>query len=315
MLLALAAVAAAALLLRGEETSITVEPNWVGIIDPKSNRVVDQVPAGIRPGPLAAGGGSVYAANLDGKSLTRIDPDSTKVVDTIPLDATPNGVAFGHGHVWVVHGLTGQVTRIDPALGGVKTFTDVAATRIRSPVAAVASGSEYVWAVFGDSTLARLEPKAEQVEQTFAGARPTAVVEGGDMVWVVSSASDSTVYRFNPDTFRTGPIGRNTNVGRRSTGIAYGHGAGWVASSGDDFVTRIDAGTNSAVQIPVGAEPVAVAVGAGSVWVANAGDGTVSRIDPATRKVVKNDRGREPAFRNRRRRRARLGDGAGTLNS
>ena len=102
MLLALAAVAAAALLLRGEETPITVEPNWVGIIDPKSNDVVDQVPAGIRPGPIAAGGGSVYAANLDGKSLTRIDPASTKVVDTIPLDATPNGVAFGHGHVWVV---------------------------------------------------------------------------------------------------------------------------------------------------------------------------------------------------------------------
>ena len=80
-------------------------------------------------------------------------------------------------------------------------------------------------------------------------------------------------------------------------------------------MTRIDAGTNSAVQIPVGDEPVAVAVGAGSVWVANAGDGTVSRIDPATRKVVKTIEVGNQAVRHRRRRRARLGDGAGALNS
>ncbi len=45
--------------------------------------------------------------------------------------------------------------------------------------------------------------------------RPTAVVEAGGMVWVVSSG-DSTVYRFNPPTFRVGPLG-GTDVGRRST--------------------------------------------------------------------------------------------------
>ena len=110
------------------------------------------------------------------------------------------------------------------------------------------------------------------------------MAEGGGGLWVVSSG-DSTVYRFNPDTFLAGPIGR-TGVGRRSTGIAYGHGAVWVTSSGDDLVTRIDPATNSTRQIPVGEEPVAVAVDEQAVWVANAGDGTVSRIDPASAKVV-----------------------------
>ena len=51
-------------------------------------------------------------------------------------------------------------------------------------------------------------------------------------------------------------------------------------------MTRIDPGTNSPRQIPVGEEPVAVAVDNEAVWVANAGDGTVSRIDPASAKVV-----------------------------
>ena len=51
-------------------------------------------------------------------------------------------------------------------------------------------------------------------------------------------------------------------------------------------MTRIDPGTNSARQIPVGEEPVAVAVDEQAVWVANAGDGTVSRIDPVSVEVV-----------------------------
>ena len=203
---------------------------------------------------------------------------------TTTLAATPTGVAVASAAVWVAHGLTGQISRVDPQLGGITSF-DVARTQQRSAVGAVAPGVGSVWAVFGDATLARVNPRTNAVETTFAGSRPTAVTEGGGGLWVVSSG-DSTVYRFNPATFLAGPIGR-TSVGRRSTGIAYGHGAVWVTSSGDDLVTRIDPGTNSTRQIPVGDEPVAVAVDEQAVWVANAGDGTVSRIDPVSADVVK----------------------------
>jgi YVTN family beta-propeller protein len=283
-LLALVGVAAAAaFLLRGEPAAITVEPNWVAVIEPKTNDVVGAVPAGVEPGPITSGGGAVWVGNLDDKSVTRIDPASRKFVETITLDKTPTGVAFGHGDLWVAHGLTGEVTRIDPELDGRETFDDVAKTKFGSSAGAVAAGTA-VWAVFGDATLARIDPKSSVVERTDVGPRPTAVVEGGGSVWVVSSAN-STVYRFNPPTFLAGPLGR-TSVGRRSTGIAYGHNTVWVTSSGDDIVTRIDPSTNAAPQIEVGDEPEGVAVGAGAVWVANAGDGTVSRIDPATRRVV-----------------------------
>jgi YVTN family beta-propeller protein len=295
-LLVVAGVAAAvAVLLESEATPVVVEPNSVAVIDPASNEVVGQVPAGNRPEAIAAGGGSVYAANLDGKSLTRIDPATRKVVDTIPLDdKTPTGIAFGHGHLWAAHGLTGQVTRIDPELGGQETF-DVAETRRISPDGAVGAGPSDVWAVFPDGTMARIDPTSGSAESDVIEAlnRPTAVVEGEGMVWVVSQG-DSTVYRFNPPTFRVGPLG-GTSVGRRSRAIAYGFGMGWVASSGDDLVMRVHASTSSAIAIPVGREPVAVAVGADAVWVANAGDGTVSRIDPGTREVETIEIGNRPA--------------------
>jgi len=277
----------AAFLLRGEAAAMTVEPNWVAVIDPRTNEVVDAVPAGTEPGPITSGGGAIWvgnAGNVDGKSVTRINPSSRKVVETIALDATPTGVAFGHGYLWVAHGLTGQVTRIDPAFYGKKTIDDVAKTRFAS-AGAVAAGPDAVWAVFGDATLARIAPESSIVDRTDAGLRPTAVVEGGGWLWVVSSAN-STVYQFSPDTFLAGPLGR-ASVGRRSTGVAYGHDAVWVTSSGDDLVTRIDPSTYAGRQIGVGEEPQGIAVGAGAVWVANAGDGTVSRIDPAKAEVVR----------------------------
>jgi YVTN family beta-propeller protein len=293
VLLALASLAAALVLLRDDAAAVVVEPNSVAIIDPASNEVVGAVAVGNRPGPLAAGGQAVWAGNLDGASLTRIDPKTRDVLDTVALTATPTGVAFAAEHVWAAHGFTGELTRLDPQLGGKKTL-DVAGTRLRRSVGAVAAGPSGVWAVYGDATLAHVDPRTLRVEGTFAGSRPTAVVEGGGSVWVVSSG-DSTVYRFNPPTFLNGPI-NETNVGRRSTGIAYGHGAAWVTSESDDIVTRIDPGSNATRQIEVGDRPAAVAVGAGSVWVANAGDGTVSRIDPGARKVIKTiDVGNAPA--------------------
>ena len=278
--------ATAAFLLRGEEAALTVEPNWVAVIDPKRDDVVGAVPAGIGPGPITVGGGAVWVGNLDDKSVTRIDPTSMKVVKTITLDKTPTGVAFGHGKLWVAHGHTGQVTWIEPELGGTETIDDVAKTEFGSSAGAVDAGATDVWAVFGDATLARVDPTASDVERIDVGVRPTGVVEGGGWLWVVSSGN-KTVYRFSPDTFLAGPLHR-FSVGRGSTGIAYGHDAVWVTSSGDDLVTRGDPDTSgiSTRQIEVGDRPEGVAVGAGAVWVANAGAGTVSRIDPATTKVV-----------------------------
>jgi YVTN family beta-propeller protein len=272
-----------------------VEPNSVAVIDPETNDVVDTVQVGTLPGPIAAGGGFVWAANLNGKSVTQVDVGSRKVVETISLQATPTGVAFGHRHLWAAHGLTGQVTRIDPELGGQKPFDDVAKTKRRSSDGAVAAGPTGVWAVFGDGTMARIDPTSGAVDSDLIEAlnRPTAVIEAAGMVWVVSSG-DSTVYRFNPATFRVGPLG-GTGVGRRSSAIAYGFGFGWVASTGVDLVLQIHASTNSPISIPVGDEPVAVAVGAGAVWVANAGDGTVSRIDPRTRDVEAIEIGNRPS--------------------
>jgi YVTN family beta-propeller protein len=292
-LVVLALVAAAVLLAtRGTKSGLSgVRPNHLGIIDPKTNDIVDEIQVGIRPGPVAVGGGAVWVGNLDERTLTKIDAKRRTSAGTYPLDnRTPTGIAVGAGSVWVAHGALGKLAAVDPEFGQVTKTIDIAGEALGSANGAVAVGAGAVWAVYGDSTLARIDPTDVHVTgRTFTGNAPAGIVVMSGYVWVVNTDSAS-VQRFQPGTFDQGPLGTPTSVGRRATAIAAGEGAVWVANTGSDTITRIDPGTAGAAPttepIRVGDAPTAVAVGVGAVWVANSGDGTVSRIDVATREVV-----------------------------
>jgi YVTN family beta-propeller protein len=280
----LVAGATAALAFRSAPASVTVLPNQVAVIDPETNRVVEAVQVGTRPGPIAAGVGSVWVGNLDDKTVTRIDDRRRTLIRTIPLDnRTPTGLAFGFDAVWVAHGRLGQVSQIDPQYNEVSSPIDVGGTAFGSPNGVIAVDRDSVWAAFGDSTLARIDPVAARVaEQTRAGQLPAGIAVDSGSVWVANSG-DSTVMRYSPETFTEAPL-RTFSVGRRPTGIAAQGGEIWVASTADDSVRWIDPDAGDR-PIPVGKGPTAVAVGADAVWVANTAAGTVSRIDPETNEV------------------------------
>jgi YVTN family beta-propeller protein len=262
-----------------------VQPNHVGVIDAETNEIVAEIPVGIRPGPVAVGAGSVWVGNLEDRNLTRIDPAERSAVGTISLDnRTPTGIAVGLGAVWVAHGLRGQVSRIDPQFSQVTRSIPVAGTAFGSPNGSVAIGAGSAWAVFGDSTLARIDAAGKVLERGLAGSQPAGIVVAAGSVWVTNSG-DATVHRFSPETFRQDPL-QTFNVSRRPTGITYEDGDIWVANSGDDVVTRIDPGSGATLQVSVGEGPSAVAYDSDAVWVANSTAGTVSRIDPNRNEVV-----------------------------
>jgi YVTN family beta-propeller protein len=282
------AVLAVAALARDESAVLDIEPNSLALIDPSTGELVDVVAGLIRPGPIASGAGSVWVGNLDDGTLARIDPGARQVVDTISLPATPDAIAFGHGAVWVAHGRLGTLSRVDPRFGTRETIR-VAGRAISFPTGGVATGLGAVWAAYGDSTLARVEPGAGTPRRSgrwVAGGGPAGVVTGFGSVWV-ASAGDATVRRFDPRTFEEGPL-REYTVGRTPTAIAAGAGAIWVALREDDAVTRIEPnlGSGSARAIEVGDGPTGVAVGEDAVWVASSADGTISRIDPRTNEVA-----------------------------
>ena len=281
-----AVVAGAALLLSRDPEPLMAPPNSIAVIDPATNTVVDVLPAGvIRPGAIAEGAGSVWVGSLDGHTLARIDTGTRKLTATVPLPATPTGVAFDFGAVWVAYGRLGAVSRVAPQFDRVTRTVDVASRALYFPFGSVATGDGFVWAVFGNSTLVRLDPAdLDRPASGEAGIGPSAIAFGFGLVWVANSG-DSTVWNFNPLTFEEGKIHAYT-AGQSPQGLAVGADAVWVASSLDDAVTRIDPLTDARDDVAVGDDPAAIASGVDSIWVANRSEGTVSRIDPTTRKEI-----------------------------
>jgi YVTN family beta-propeller protein len=279
-----AGIAGGVVLLTRHFSVVPLVPvNAVGIIDPKTKKVVGHVPVGSTPGPVAVGLHGVWVANLGDRTLSRIDLKTRTVVRTISLNATPTGVAVGARAVWVAYGLLGTLSRVAPQYNQVsKTIQAPVGPFGRARgVAAVGAGS--VWVAYGDSSVFRIDPTSMHVVfTTFAGNSPSAVAFGIGSLWVVN-AENSTVTRFNPPTYG---VATTISVGRLPSGVAVGGGSVWVTDEAGDAVSRIDPVTNSVTTIPVGRAPVGIAYGAGAVWVANSGDGSVSRIVPSSNTVV-----------------------------
>ena len=98
----LAAAAAAAFLVTRDSGGglAAIRPNSVGMIDPGTDRIVAEIPVGIRPGPVAADARSVWIANLQDRNLTKIDSRRRTTAATISLgNRTPTGVAVEAGAV------------------------------------------------------------------------------------------------------------------------------------------------------------------------------------------------------------------------
>jgi YVTN family beta-propeller protein len=59
----------------------------------------------------------VWVAVGVGDSVVRIDPKTAKAVQTIHVGHSPEGIAVGPKSVWVANGQDGTLTRIDPDPG------------------------------------------------------------------------------------------------------------------------------------------------------------------------------------------------------
>jgi YVTN family beta-propeller protein len=288
LLLGAAIAAGIVELASGGADAVRVAANSVAVIDTHSDRVVGQAPVGDRPGPIAFGSGSLWVANLDDQTISRVSPRTLRTLSTIPIGGPPTGIAANGSGVWVVESALSQyvdstsvfVARIDPDFntpsGGVRIGNVIP----DGPGVVAASGNS-VWVAPSTGRLTRLNASTDKVAyQKDPNASPAGIAIGDGAVWLTDNEADN-VTRVD----RTGALS-SIPVGNGPSGIAVGAGGVWVVNSLDDTVVRIDPSTGSGtVTIPVGSSPAGIVVGAGSLWVANSGDGTVTRINPHTNRV------------------------------
>ena len=265
---------------------LVVAPNSVGVIDPRTSKVVGQIPVGVRPGAIDVGGRTVWAANEDDKTISRIDAGKRTLSHTITLaGSTPTGVAAGRNAIWVAEGASGALVRVDPKYNLAGNPVLLSTSRVSGgPKGSVTVGGGSVWVAFGNTSVFRVSPVSGKGRVIgYAGFGSSAVAYGEKALWVANQTAN-TISQFSP---LTNAKLRDFPVGREPSGIAVGGHAVWSADTGDDSVSRVDPGSESVKSIAVGRAPVGIDYGEGALWVANSGDGTVSRIDPATGRVVR----------------------------
>jgi YVTN family beta-propeller protein len=284
--LLLVAIAATAVKLASSGAStVRVAPNSLAEIDVRSGRVVAAAPVGVRPGPIAFGSGSLWIANLDDQTISRVDPSTLRTRVNIQLPAPPTSLTTSADEVWVVEPNANpaqssvSVSRIDPEFDTRETMVQIPNIVPGAP-GAVAPDGHSVWVAPANGLLTRLDAVTGRVQSHVdPNASPSGISVGEGAVWLTDTDAGNVI-RVDP----TGLV-KSIPVGDGPAGIAAGDGGVWVVDSLNETIVRIDPDTWAVrAIIPVGRAPAGVAVGGGSVWVANSGDGTVTRINPTTDK-------------------------------
>jgi len=270
----------------GGQTQVAVPANSVAALDPDGS-VTTILPVGERPVAAVAAAGSLWVANLDDHTVTRVDLSSRRILQSIPLGGAPTALSATPGAVWVTD-TTGEISRIDPEYNRpIPTGQQLAAGSLLPHGTAwpmqAASGS--IWIVDPDGYVAQFDPGAGRPTgaEVDVGNEPSAVAAGAGSLWVANSA-DGTVTRIDPATLMATTI----PVGHGPDAVAVNAAGVWVANAGDDALVRINPDTGAvAATASVGDDPAAVLATATALWVANAGNDTVERLDPRSGAVTK----------------------------
>jgi YVTN family beta-propeller protein len=160
-------------------------------IDPQANRLVGRpVGTGASPQSLAVGGGSLWVANHDARTVARIDQASGRVVADIPVPSEPHRVAYGAGAVWVGNWHDDSVSRIDPATNRV-VGSPIPIGAHHAGNLVVGAGDLWVtsdYRVDGaaqDTVVVRIDAQTNRAVETIAvGGHPIDVAAAGGAVWV-----------------------------------------------------------------------------------------------------------------------------------
>jgi YVTN family beta-propeller protein len=261
-----------------------VPANSVVALDPDGS-VTAILPVGARPVAAVAAADSLWVANLDDHTVTRIDLSSRRILQSIPIGGAPTALAVTPGAVWVSD-TTGEISRIDPEYNSPVLTQQLPASNLLSHGTAwpmlAASGS--IWIVDPDGYVGQFDPgSGRPTGRVDVGNEPSAVAAGAASLWVTNSA-DGTVTRIDPLTLAATTI----PVGHGPDAVAVNAAGVWVANAGDDALVRINPDTGAvAATVSVGDGPAAVLATATALWVANARDGTVKRLDPRSGAVTK----------------------------
>src|SRR5688572_84816 len=247
-------------------TKAAVPPDSVAVIDPQRSRVVGHVLVGRRPVAVAIGHGSVWVANADDGTVSRIHQERHEVIRTIGIGAPAIDLAVATDAVWVANGSAGTVSRIDPSADAVVETIDLRGSSelAWNPTYAVDADDDSGWIAAGPHHVLRINPPTNDPSAIIdVGQVPVGVALGQEALWVVTTAERALRIEPHTNTATTEvPIGY-------PVAVTAGERAVWV-SDRPGQVWRINPDTGTVTQMtPVGGGLVGMCATDGVVFAAN----------------------------------------------
>lgn len=228
---------------------------------------------GSKPFGLLHDGTSVWVANTESGTVTKIRPDDGKVLATVTVGAQPKGsMAFDGTHVWVTNTGANTVSRIRASDGVVSTFPAGPGPH------GVAFDGRDVWvANFDGGSVSRLSGPNGYVMATYpVGPQPNGVAFDGSDIWV---SRPGAVSRLSRDT---GAVAASYTGAFDPYGLiadgSFWSGGVWFADNGGSTVRHLRNDASLASSYTVGSRPLALALVGPVLWVTNAGSATVTKL-------------------------------------
>ena len=272
---AAAAIGGAAIALGSGDSPTASRPNALGSIELSGTRVSRWVDVGDKPVGVASGAGSIWVANEESSTVSRIDPVSNEVEQTIPMPGRPVVVAFEDDALWISIPENGTVLRLNPDTNTVVQTIEAG----NEPIDIAAADGELWTANRLEHSVTRIDTESGAELATIAVGRSPTGIAVGDHVWVTNGA-DGTVSQIDRST---GHVIREIAVGSNPADVAVGRGFVWVANNLDGTVSKLDPNDGRVLAtIAAGNGPREIAFGSGSVWVTNEYEGSVARIDASS---------------------------------
>jgi ABC-type transport system substrate-binding protein len=180
----------------------------VSRIDPPTNRVVDTITVGSRPGGIVDAAGSIWVANTGDSTITRIDPASDEAAKPLPIAATelaygagsviptgngPTALAVDRRGVWVSNQFDGKLALIDPRTDGARRI-DVG----NQPQGLAVAGGNILVGVDTQSAAAHRGGTLRMRANLGPDSIDPAVAYSGTSYWLMSLTTDGLVHGGGP---------------------------------------------------------------------------------------------------------------------
>ena len=280
----------------------SVSPNSVATLDPATGAQVFDYGGGLKPGPMALIGETLWIVGRGRASIERYDWRARHGMPPVQPGSALDDIAVdANGHAWLSDRKP-VVTWIGRVADGTGPYeTPVLSTeRIEVPLpgaGAEAVGGGYLWVISDrpgrtGQSVSLIDVRNRHLASTIPlGRQTTAIAYGYQAAWIGAydpERSTAWLLKVKPGSNPVESLELETGDGAGPLAVAVGDGSVWVITSRGSLMRIDPKAPHIAHRIPMSAEqPTLLAVGAGSVWTANHIGYSVSQIDPRTNKIVR----------------------------